>query len=97
MLKDFFRKYGWRYIPGAVFLVLCAWISTRAPLALGNAIEMVTSGDWNAFLHEALKILWIALGVFVTRDTWRYFIVVTSGRWKFTCATGSTTTCSCCQ
>ncbi|MBR2730587.1 MAG: ATP-binding cassette domain-containing protein, partial [Clostridia bacterium] len=78
MLRDFFRKYGWRYLPGAVFLVLCAWISTRAPLALGNAIEMVTSGDWNAFLHETLKILWIALGVFITRDLWRYFIVVTS-------------------
>ena len=39
MLKDFFKKYGWRYIPGAFFLVLCAWISTRAPLALGNAID----------------------------------------------------------
>lgn len=78
MLKDFFRKYGWRYVPGAIFLVLCAWISTRAPLALGRAIEMVTSGDWNAFLHETLNILWIALGVFVTRDLWRYFIVVTS-------------------
>ena len=78
MLKDFFKKYGWRYIPGAFFLVLCAWISTRAPLALGNAIEMVTCGDWNAFIREALKILWIALGVFVTRDCWRYFIVFTS-------------------
>ena len=78
MLKSFFKKYGWRYIPGAFFLILCAWISTRAPLALGNAIEMVTSGDWNAFLRETLKILWIALGVFVTRDAWRYFIVVTS-------------------
>ena len=78
MLKDFFKKYGWRYAPGAVFLVLCAWISTRAPLALGKAIELVTSGDWNAFLRETLNILWIALGVFITRDLWRYFIIFTS-------------------
>jgi len=78
MLREFFKKHGWRYIPGAIFLVLCAWINTRAPLALGNAIEMVTTGNWSVFLKEALKILWIALGVFVTRDLWRYFIIVTS-------------------
>ena len=37
MLRDFFRKYGWNYIPGAIFLVLSTWIQTRAPIVLGNA------------------------------------------------------------
>ena len=30
MLKDFLKKNGWRYVPGAIFLVLCAWL---APVA----------------------------------------------------------------
>lgn len=78
MLKDFFKKNGWRYIPGLLLLVTCAWIQTRSPLALGNAIELATKGDWSAFIREALMIFVIALGVFVTRFGWRWFVVLTS-------------------
>lgn len=78
MLKEFFRKNGWRYIPGAVFLVLCAFIQTRAPLALGKAVDLAVKGDWNAFFPAALMILWIALATFITRYIWRWFLIVTS-------------------
>lgn len=78
MLKPFFKKNGWRYIPGAVLMVLCSWIQTRAPLALGQAIELAVQGDWNAFFPAALSIFWIALAVFVTRFGWRWFVIITS-------------------
>ena len=78
MLRDFFRKYGWNYIPGAIFLVLSTWIQTRAPLVLGNAIELFTGSDYAAFAREAWRTLTIAVGVFFTRIAWRYFIIGTS-------------------
>ena len=78
MLKDFFKRYGWRYLPGTVFLVLCAWLTTRAPLILGNAIDYVAAQQWPEFIHEVMVMLGHALAVFVTRDIWRYFIVFTS-------------------
>ena len=78
MLKDFFKKYGWRYFPGAVFLVLCAWLSTRSPLILGDAIDYVAAQNWQAFVKEIWKLILVAVAVFITRDTWRYFIVFTS-------------------
>ena len=78
MLKDFFKKYGWRYLPGGILLILCAWIATRAPLALGNAIDLAVQGEWSPFFKNVWWILIIALGVFVTRFAWRWFIIGTS-------------------
>lgn len=78
MLKDFFKKYGWRYFPGAIFLVICAWLSTRSPLILGDAIDLVAAQDWHGFARKIWELILVAVGVFVTRDTWRYFIVFTS-------------------
>lgn len=80
MLKPFLKKNGWRYIPGAFFLILCSYISTRAPIVLGDAVDLLNEAvhggvTMNAFLPIALRILWIALGVFATRFTWRYFII----------------------
>lgn len=80
MLKPFLKKYGWKYFPGAFFLVLCSWISTRAPIVLGEAVDLLeqaVSGGvtLQMFLPKAMMILWIAIGVFLTRLTWRYFII----------------------
>ena len=78
MIKDFFKKYGWRYIPGAIFLVLCAWLGTRTPVLLGDAIEMVKDQNWNGFVEASVGMLIVAVLVFATRYIWRYFIVFTS-------------------
>lgn len=78
MIKSFFKKYGWRYVPGAIFLLLCSWLSTRTPLILGNAIDMVAKQNWSGFLHEVVMMMVVAVGVFATRFIWRYFIVFTS-------------------
>ena len=83
MIKDFFKKYGWRYVPGAIFLLLCSWLSTRTPLILGNAIDAVAAQDWNVFVNEVVMMLVVAVGVFATRFIWRYFIVFTSREMDF--------------
>ena len=83
MIKAFFKKYGWRYFPGAIFLLLCSYLSTRTPLILGNAIDAVRVQNWGVFVNEVLMMLLVAVGVFATRFIWRYFIVFTSREMDF--------------
>ena len=78
MIKDFLKKYGWNYFPGFALMILCSYIQTRSPLALGNAVNEAANQNWDLFLKYALSILLIALGVFVTRFGWRWFVVRTS-------------------
>ncbi len=78
MIRDFLKKYGWNYLPGFALMVLCSYIQTRSPLALGNAVTEAANQDWEPFLRSTLSILLIALGVFVTRFGWRWFVVRTS-------------------
>jgi len=80
MLKPFLKKYGWKYLPGALFLILCSWISTRAPIVLGEAVDLLEQAaqsgvTFGQFFPKAMMILWIAIGVFLTRLAWRYFII----------------------
>lgn len=79
MLKDFFKKHGWRYVPGIILLVLCAYIQTLSPLALGKAVELAENrAPWQEFIKVAASVFFIALAVFVTRFGWRWFVIVTS-------------------
>lgn len=78
MIKSFLKKYGWRYIPGIILMLMCSYIQTRAPLALGTSIELATKGNWDLFIRETMQILYIALAVFITRFGWRWFVIRTS-------------------
>ena len=78
MLKPFFKKYGWRYVPGVIFLCICTWLNTRTPLVLGEAIERVAAGAWGPFIQEVGLMVLLAVLVFVTKDLWRFFLIVTS-------------------
>ena len=75
MLKPFFRKHGWKYLPGAILLVICAWLGTRSPKLLGGAIDLIGGGDWPAFWREVLLMVLVGAGIFVTRNAWRFFII----------------------
>lgn len=77
MLKGFFSRYGWRYIPGALFIVLSTYIQSLAPQVLGQAIDLLsaTAPQWEPVARQAWLIVLIALGVFVTRFIWRMFII----------------------
>ncbi len=78
MIKDFLKKYGWNYLPGFVLMVVCSYIQTRAPLALGKGVDAAINADKATFARTAMSIIYIALGVFVTRFGWRWFVVRTS-------------------
>ena len=39
MLKNFLKQYGWRYLPGAFFLLLNSYFAAWSPMFLGNAIN----------------------------------------------------------
>ena len=75
MLKPFFKKHGWKYLPGAILLVACAWLGTRSPKLLGSAIDLISGGDWIAFSHEVAMMVLVGFGIFVTRNGWRFFII----------------------
>ena len=46
MFSYFFRKNAWKYAPGLVFVVIAAYIQTRAPIHLGSAIQLSIGGEW---------------------------------------------------
>ncbi|MBO4886560.1 MAG: ABC transporter ATP-binding protein [Clostridia bacterium] len=75
MLKPFFRKYGWKYLPGAILLIVCAWLGTRSPKLLGEAIDLIGGGDWAVFWHKVMLMVLVGAGIFVTRNAWRFFII----------------------
>lgn len=77
MYGRFFRKYGWRYIPGFIFLALCSYVQTLPPLVLGEVFDLfdAASPDRSAIMGRAGYLIALAAMVFVLRFIWRYFIM----------------------
>jgi len=76
-LKDFFRKYGWIYLPGLLFLVASSYINTLQPRVLGNIFDVLEAGaaDGRSIRNGLLMLLLIACLTLVTRFIWRYIIM----------------------
>ena len=78
MLKDFFKKYGWWYLPGMLFLFVGARLKTGIPNILGNAIDMLsdlTATDAADLYAIALKLFLTAVGVFCSVFIWRMCVI----------------------
>lgn len=77
MFSKYLKKHGWRYLPGLIFLILSSYVSSLAPIALGNAIDAlsVSSPVKSDVIRCGLYIVLIAIAVFITRFIWRYFII----------------------
>ena len=77
IIKKFLKKYGWLYIPGVIFLALCSRITTLAPEALGDAIDLLEQAvpDKSLVWKQAGLIILIAVAIFVTRFIWRMMII----------------------
>ena len=77
IIKKFLKKYGWLYIPGVIFLALCSRITTLAPKALGDAIDLLEQvvPDESLVWKQAGLIILIAVAIFVTRFIWRMMII----------------------
>ncbi len=76
VIREFLRKYGWAYLPGMIFLALNSYIQSKAPAALGDAIDLLSDGaPKEKVLKQAGIIALIGLGVFAARFVWRLFII----------------------
>lgn len=76
MLLGFFKKYGWQYVPGVIFLVISAYLQMLTPRLLGQIIDGLSTAliDKTAIYRLVGFMMLTALGVFGTRYIWRYFI-----------------------
>lgn len=81
-LRKFFRKEGWRYLPGLAFLVLNALIAVLPARILGEVIDIMNvPGFEPAPVYLGLvKMVLAGLGIFATRFAWRHFIIGNSRR-----------------
>ena len=78
MLKKFLKQYGWRYLPGAFFLLLNSYFAAWSPMFLGNAVNGLNAGvgqiDRDYVLTQTAYLIGAAVLIFATRYCWRYFI-----------------------
>lgn len=78
-MRDFFRRYGWLYLPGLLFLGLSSWLQTWIPRLLGNIIDDLNQPAaqirMTSVWHGLLLMMLAAAGTFVTRFIWRSFIM----------------------
>ncbi len=77
VIVEFFKKYGWAYLPGLAFLALNAYTKNLAPGALGDAIDLlsVEAPEREAVISAAWRIALIGVAVLVTMVIWRLFII----------------------
>ncbi|MGI6537866.1 MAG: ABC transporter ATP-binding protein [Caldicoprobacterales bacterium] len=77
IIPEFFRRYGINYLWGAIFLLLNVYIATLSPKYLGIIIDLLEASviqKTKIYQYIGLIIL-VAIGTFVTRYIWRYFIM----------------------
>ena len=78
-MKDFFKRYGWLYLPGLLFLGLSSYLQTLVPRLLGQIIDeldaLSAQPGQTAIGRSLIYMLLAALAVFVTRFIWRYLIM----------------------
>lgn len=78
MLKGFFKKYGWWYLPGMLFLFIGARLKTSIPNILGDAIDLlsdVSGVEAGEIYAAALKLFLTAVGVFCSVFIWRMCVI----------------------
>ena len=77
IVSEFLKKYWTNYLWGAIFLLLCVSIEALSPRYLGIIIDLLKAPviDMHQVMRYVGRILLAALGVFVTRFIWRYFIM----------------------
>ena len=76
VLKGFFQKHGWRYLPGMAFLILNAALDVVPARLLGDAVDLMRESviDQGTVLRKLIAMVAVAALIFATRTTWRAFI-----------------------
>jgi len=81
-LWRFFKKHGWRYLPGVAFLLMNAMLAVLPARILGQVIDLLKTPDFAmADVYKGIfAMVGVAVAIFVTRYIWRYFIMGNSRR-----------------
>lgn len=76
VLKGFFKKDGWRYIPGMFFLIINTALDVVPAALLGQAVDLMYEDviDGRAVLLKMAQMVLVALCIFITRTIWRAYI-----------------------
>ena len=76
VLKDFFKKDGWRYIPGLFFLIVNTALDVIPATLLGQAVDLMYEDviDEMAVLLKMVQMVLVAVAIFITRSIWRAYI-----------------------
>ena len=76
ILWGFFKKDGWRYIPGMLFLIINTALDVIPARLLGDSVDLMREDviDENAVLRTLIGIVAVAVLIFITRSIWRAYI-----------------------
>lgn len=76
VLKGFFKKDGWQYIPGLFFLIVNTALDVVPAALLGQAVDLMYEDviDETAVLIKMVQMVLVAIAIFLTRTIWRAFI-----------------------
>ena len=76
ILWGFFKKDGWRYIPGILFLILNTALDVIPARLLGDSVDLMREEviDERAVLYKLIGIVVVAVLIFITRSIWRAYI-----------------------
>lgn len=85
MIKEFFKRYWWRYLIGVFFLIAVDGLMLVAPRILGNIVDKLRNGltDTSVISLALFTIIGVALGLFVSRFMWRVFIMGAARKFEY--------------
>ena len=76
VLNRYYKRFAFFFIVGILSLIAVDWLQLYIPENLGNIVRLLTENYqkdaiWNQVLDISLKVIVIALGMFVGRILWR--------------------------
>lgn len=85
MIKDFLKRYWWRYLIGVVFLIAVDGLMLVVPRILGNIVDDLRNGltDLSVVGVALFAIIGVAFGLFVSRFMWRVFIMGAARKFEY--------------
>lgn len=77
-INKYYKKYGFFFIVGILFLILVDYLQLYIPEFLGTIIDFFNNGTaedhWSEVIEIIFKVLAVAFGMFAGRIVWRFTI-----------------------
>ncbi|PWJ96292.1 ATP-binding cassette subfamily B protein [Oceanotoga teriensis] len=85
LIKDFLKKYWWRYSIGILFLIVVDIIQIYIPKQIGNIVDVleIPNFQMNDIKKLILGIIFLAFGLVIGRFLWRIFIIGAARLFQF--------------